>query len=88
MWALVIVSLLVCRAVVPIRRNLRHRFRVAAVVPESDDVVSVYVTGRDLHLLPGAGGPVLHLALPRPLRLVAGEPVLACPTRPTDRGCA
>jgi len=41
---------------VPIRSNLRHRFRVAAVVPESDDVVSVYVTGRDLHLLPGRAG--------------------------------
>ena len=27
--------------------------------------------------LPRAGGPVLHLAVPRPLRLVAGEPVLA-----------
>ena len=56
MWALVIVSLLVCRAVVPIRRNLRHRFRVAAVVPESDDVVSVYVTGRDLDRLPARAG--------------------------------
>ena len=56
MWALVLGSLLVCRAVVPIRRNLRHRFRVAAVVPESDDVVSVHVTGRDLHLLPGQAG--------------------------------
>ncbi len=56
MWALVIVSLLVCRAVVPIRRNLRHRFRVAAVVPESDDVVSVYVTGRDLDRCPARAG--------------------------------
>ena len=77
MWALVIGSLLVFRAVVPVRRNLRHRFRVADVVPESDDVVSVHVTGRDLDQLPRAGGPVLHLAVPRPLRLVAGEPVLA-----------
>jgi ferredoxin-NADP reductase len=41
---------------VPIRRNLRHRFRVSAVVPESDDVVSVYVTGRDLGRLPGRAG--------------------------------
>ena len=40
----------------PVRRNLRHRFRVAAVVPESDDVVSVHVTGRDLHLLPARAG--------------------------------
>jgi predicted ferric reductase len=56
MWALVLASLLVFRAVVPIRCNLRHRFRVAAVVPESEDVVSVHVTGRDLHLLPAQAG--------------------------------
>lgn len=56
MWVLVLGSLLVFRAAVPIRRNLRHRFTVAAVVPESDDVVSVHVTGRHLHLLPGLAG--------------------------------
>jgi predicted ferric reductase len=48
MWTLVLGSLLLFRAVVPIRSNLRHRFRVSAVVPESDEVVSVQVTGRDL----------------------------------------
>ena len=55
-WALVLVALVVGRVVVPIRRNLRHRFRVAAVVPEADDVVSVYVTGRDLHRFPARAG--------------------------------
>ena len=55
-WALVLVALVVGRVVVPIRRNVRHHFRVAAVVPESDDVVSVHVTGRDLHLLPARAG--------------------------------
>jgi predicted ferric reductase len=55
-WALVLLAFLVGRVVVPIRRNIRHRFRVIAVVPESDDVVSVYVTGRDLQRLdPRAG---------------------------------
>jgi predicted ferric reductase len=56
MWTLVLGSLLYFRAVVPVRRNLRHRFRVAEVRPESDDVVSVFVTGSDLHLLPGQAG--------------------------------
>ena len=56
MWTLVIGSLLCFRAAVPVRRNLRHRFRVEAVVAESDDVVSVHVTGRDLHRLPGQAG--------------------------------
>ena len=56
MWVLVIGSLLVFRAVVPVRRNLRHRFRVADVVPESEDVVSVHVTGRDLDRFPARAG--------------------------------
>jgi predicted ferric reductase len=55
-WALVLLAFLAGRIVVPVRRNIRHRFRVIAVVPESDDVVSVYVTGRDLQrLAPRAG---------------------------------
>ena len=55
-WALVLGSLLVGRVVIPLRRNARHAFRVAAVVPESPDVTSVYVTGRDLHRLPARAG--------------------------------
>src|SRR4029079_19472439 len=55
-WALVIGSLLVFRAVVPVRRNLRHRFRVADVVPESAAVVSTDVTGRDFARFPARAG--------------------------------
>jgi predicted ferric reductase len=55
-WALVIGTLLLFRAVVPIRRNVLHRFRVAAVVPESDEVVSVHVTGRHLDRFPASAG--------------------------------
>jgi predicted ferric reductase len=56
MWALVLAAFLAGRVVMPLRRNARHRFRVAAVVPESDDVVSVHVTGRDLDRLPARAG--------------------------------
>jgi predicted ferric reductase len=56
LWVLVIGSLLVFRAVVPLRRNLRHRFRVVDVVPESEDVVSIHVTGRDLDRFPARAG--------------------------------
>ena len=56
LWAGVLVALVVGRVVVPLRRNARHRFRVAAVVPESDDVVSIHVTGRDLDRLPAQAG--------------------------------
>ena len=34
----------------------KHDLRVAAVVPETDGVVSIYVTGRDLDLLKARGG--------------------------------
>jgi predicted ferric reductase len=56
LWALVGTALVVGRVVMPLWRNARHQFRVAAVVPESDNVVSVHVTGRDLDRLPARAG--------------------------------
>jgi predicted ferric reductase len=55
-WTLVLLAFLTGRVVLPIRRNVHHRFRVAAVIPEADDVVSVYVTGRDLRRLDARAG--------------------------------
>ncbi|SNY76186.1 ferredoxin reductase family protein [Paractinoplanes atraurantiacus] len=48
LWAFAIGALITGRVVVPLVRNLRHQLRVAAVISESPDVVSVHVTGRDL----------------------------------------
>jgi len=56
LWAGAITALLVGRVAVPVWRNARYRLRVAAVVPESDSVVSVYVTGRGLDRLPARAG--------------------------------
>jgi predicted ferric reductase len=56
LWAFAIGALVIGRFVVPIWRNLFHRFRVAAVVPEADNVVSVHVTGRHLDRLPARAG--------------------------------
>ena len=56
LWGLAIGALVIGRVVVPLRRNARHGLRVAAVVPESDNVVSVYVTGRDLDRLRARAG--------------------------------
>jgi len=42
--------------VIPVWRNAYHQFRVAAVVPEADNVVSVHVTGRNLERLPARAG--------------------------------
>jgi predicted ferric reductase len=56
LWALVITALIVGRVVLPVWRNAYHRFRVAAVVPESENVVSIHVTGRHLEKLPARAG--------------------------------
>jgi predicted ferric reductase len=56
LWGLVIVALLHGRVVTPLIRNARHKLRVAAVVPEADNVTSVYVTGRDLNGLQARAG--------------------------------
>ncbi|MEU9978338.1 ferredoxin reductase family protein [Streptomyces sp. NPDC051014] len=56
LWGVALGSVAVGRLVLPLWRNHRHRFRVSAVVPESDQVVSVYVTGRDLDELGARAG--------------------------------
>ncbi|WP_406411248.1 ferric reductase-like transmembrane domain-containing protein [Streptomyces sp. NBC_01614] len=56
LWLFAFGALLTGRVAVPLWRNAYHQFRVAAVVPESDNVVSVYVTGRHLDKLPGRAG--------------------------------
>ncbi|TXS42876.1 oxidoreductase [Streptomyces sp. uw30] len=56
LWLFAFGALLTGRVVMPVWRNAYHRFRVAAVVPESDNVVSVYVTGRRLDKLPARAG--------------------------------
>lgn len=56
LWIVAFGSLITGRIVVPVWRNAYHRFRVEAVVPEADDVVSVYVTGRHLERLPARAG--------------------------------
>jgi predicted ferric reductase len=56
LWAFAVGALLTGRLIVPLARNARHRLRVAAVVPESADVVSVHVTGRHLDRLPARAG--------------------------------
>jgi predicted ferric reductase len=56
LWALVVAAFVGGRIVLPLWRNAYHQFRVAAVVPESDDVVSVHVTGKHLDKLPARAG--------------------------------
>jgi predicted ferric reductase len=56
LWTFVLGSLVTGRIVLPLWRNAYHQFRVAAVVPESDTVVSVHITGRHLDRLPARAG--------------------------------
>jgi len=56
LWLFAFGALLTGRIVMPLWRNAYHRFEVTAVVPESDDVVSVHVTGRHLDKLPARAG--------------------------------
>ncbi|WUH01168.1 ferredoxin reductase family protein [Streptomyces violaceus] len=55
-WGVALAAVFTGRLVLPLWRNLRHRLRVTAVVPESDNVVSIYITGRDLGRLPARAG--------------------------------
>ena len=56
LWGVALGAVLLGRVVLPLWRNLRHQLRVAAVVPESPNVVSVYMTGKRLDELPARAG--------------------------------
>ncbi|MFG2135141.1 ferric reductase-like transmembrane domain-containing protein [Streptomyces sp. NPDC048751] len=56
LWLAAFGALVTGRIVMPLWRNAYHRFRVTAVVPESDNVVTVHVTGRHLDRLPARAG--------------------------------
>ncbi|GGL13756.1 ferredoxin reductase family protein [Mangrovihabitans endophyticus] len=64
LWILAVAALAAGRLILPLVRNARHQFRVSAVVPESDDVVSVHVTGRDLDRLPARAGQFMLWRFP------------------------
>jgi predicted ferric reductase len=56
LWAAAAGSIAIWRIGLPIVRSLRHDLRVADVVQESPDVVSVTMRGRGLDRLPAAAG--------------------------------
>lgn len=56
LWLFAFGALVTGRIVMPVWRNVYHRFEVSAVVPESGNVVSVHVTGRRLDKLPARAG--------------------------------
>lgn len=56
LYVIAVGSILVWRVGQPLVLTARHRFRVANVVQEAPDVVSIYITGRDLDRLPVRAG--------------------------------
>ena len=60
-WAVTAAAVLIWRIILPLLRTARHSLRVAVVVPETADVVSVYLTGRALHRMPMEAGQFLNL---------------------------
>jgi predicted ferric reductase len=56
LWIAAVASVLVWRVALPLWRSARHRLRVTSVVREAPGVVSVYLTGRDLHAMPAQAG--------------------------------
>jgi predicted ferric reductase len=56
LFAFVLVNLAWGRVFGPLLLNLRHRLRVASVVPEGRDTFSIYVHGRRLDELPARAG--------------------------------
>jgi predicted ferric reductase len=56
LYVAVALAILVFRFGAPLVQSLRHSLRIAAVVPVTDDVAHVYVTGRDLDRLGAQGG--------------------------------
>ncbi|MGY0005352.1 ferredoxin reductase family protein [Micromonospora sp. I033] len=55
-YLLVVAALVWGRLIAPLRFNLRHRLRVADVVAESPDTVSIYLTGHRLNQIDLLGG--------------------------------
>ncbi|MGR6321330.1 ferredoxin reductase family protein [Micromonospora soli] len=55
-YLLVVAALVWGRVIAPLHFNLRHRLRVADVVAESPDTISIYLTGRRLNQIDMLGG--------------------------------
>jgi predicted ferric reductase len=61
LWAAAAAAIMIWRLGLPLWRSARHGLRVAGVVRESSDVVSVYLTGRRLEQLPLRAGQFLNV---------------------------
>jgi len=61
LWGVAAAAVVVWRIVLPLWRSSRHRLRVVGVVRESSDVISVYLTGRQLDRMPVRAGQFINV---------------------------
>jgi predicted ferric reductase len=61
LWGVAAAAVLVWRIWLPLWRSARYRLRVVGVMWESSDVVSVYLTGRQLDRLPVRAGQFINV---------------------------
>jgi predicted ferric reductase len=61
LWAAAATAILVWRIWLPLWRSARYRLRVVGIVRESSDVISVYLTGRQLDRLPLQAGQFINV---------------------------
>ena len=61
LWGVTAAAVPVWRIVLPLWRERRYRLRVVGVIWESSDVVSVYLTGRQLDRLPVRAGQFVNV---------------------------
>jgi predicted ferric reductase len=61
LWAAAATAILVWRIWLPLWRSARYRLQVVGIVRESSDVISVYLTGRQLDRLPVQAGQFLNV---------------------------
>ena len=52
----VFAAIIIARIIIPLSVSRKHQLRIESVVPEGDNVVSLYISGVDLDLLKARGG--------------------------------
>jgi predicted ferric reductase len=74
LYAFVFGQIAVFRFALPVWRTLRHQFTVSKVVPESDDVTSVYITGKQMQNFPARAGQFVKVRFFSGLRWLESHP--------------
>lgn len=74
LYAFVFGQIALFRFALPVWRTLRHQFKVSKVVPESDDVTSVYITGQQMQNFPARAGQFLKVRFFSGLRWLESHP--------------